>query len=137
MSTASTEHELRQATIDRRLREAGWDVTIPDQVGCGVALTADRVDESHTAYDDSREFADYVLYGCAHSPVTVIEAKRSSRDALADEQQAQDYADALEAQYGCRPMMFLTNGPTIWIWDSQQAAPREVSGFFTLYDIER
>lgn len=137
MPTSPTERETRQDIIDRRLREAGWDVANPDQVGREVALTADRADESRTGYGEASEFADYVLFGRDRSPVAVVEAKRSSRDALAGKRQAQDYADALEAQYGRRPLIFLTNGPTIWFWDSQQSAPREVSGFFTLYDIER
>lgn len=142
MSTSSTEQETRQQIIDRRLKQAGWDVRNPDQVLTEVELLAPSGDqpavgESASEFGENSEFADYALLGRDRLPVAVVEAKRSSRDALAGKRQALDYADRIESQYGRRPLIFLTNGTVIWFWDSEDAAPRKVNGFFTLYDIER
>lgn len=142
MSTSPTEQDARQEVIDHRLKDAGWDVTDPAQVVREAELfappaNASGVSETGGEFGAASEFADYVLLGRDRLPVSVIEAKRSSRDALAGKRQALDYADRIEAQYGRRPLIFLTNGSVIWFWDSEQAAPRKVSGFFTQYDIER
>jgi len=137
-----TEKQTRQDIIDRRLKEVGWDVSNPRQVIREVELfvhhgDADRAGEASSEYGAESEFADYALVGRDALPVAVIEAKRTSRDALAGKRQALDYATDIERETGRRPLIFLTNGPTIWFWDSEQAAPRQVGGFFTLYDIER
>ncbi len=93
--------------------------------------------EESAEYGKEPEFADYVLLGRDQLPIAVIEAKRTSRDAIVGKRQAQDYADDIEQKISRRPLIFLTNGNAIWFWDSLQAAPRQVSGFFTLNDIER
>lgn len=138
---SSTEKQTRQEIIDRRLREAGWDVTNPNQVLQEVRLFVERADDTardaSAEYGSDAEFADYLLLGRDRLPVAIVEAKRTSRDAIAGKRQAQDYADDIEHKVGRRPLIFLTNGHTIWFWDSEQAAPRKVSGFFTLNDIER
>lgn len=138
---SSTEKQTRQEIIDRRLKEAGWDVTNPNQVSQEVRLFVERADDTardaSAEYGSDAEFADYLLLGRDRLPVAVVEAKRTSRDAIAGKRQAQDYADDIERTIGRRPLIFLTNGHTIWFWDSEQAAPRKVSGFFTLNDIER
>jgi type I restriction enzyme, R subunit len=142
LQSASSERETRQVTIDKRLAEVGWDVNDPQKVVREIELLAPpsavtRVSASRAEYGEGSEFADYVLLGRDQMPMAVVEAKRSSRDALAGKRQAQDYANRIEAQFGRRPIIFLTNGPTIWFWDDEQAAPRRVSGFFTQYDLER
>jgi type I restriction enzyme R subunit len=139
VSTSPTEQDARQEVIDRRLKDAGWDVTDPAQVVREAELfappaNASGVSETGGEFGATSEFADYVLLGRDRLPISVVEAKRSSRDALAGKRQALDYADRIEAQYGRRPLIFLTNGSIIWFWDSEDAAPRKVSGFFTQYE---
>jgi hypothetical protein len=62
----------------------------------------------------SNEFADYALLDRLGRPLAIVEAKKSSRDALSGERQAADYADALRAKHGIDPFVFLANGDEIW-----------------------
>ena len=55
-------------------------------------------------------FVDYVLWGNDGKPFAVVEAKRTRKDANVGQQQAKLYADALERQFGQRPIVFYTNG---------------------------
>ncbi|TFD62717.1 DEAD/DEAH box helicase [Cryobacterium suzukii] len=41
------------------------------------------------------------------------------------------YADALEQQFGQRPVIFYTNGFDQWMRDDQQYPARQVAGFYT------
>ncbi len=62
----------------------------------------------------------------------MVEAKKTSRDVEAGRKQAALYADALEAQYGQRPVIFVTNGYDIQIWDDKQGyPPRAIFGFYS------
>lgn len=59
----------------------------------------------------------------------MIEAKRTRRSPAEGQQQAKLYADGLEARYGQRPVIFLTNGYEHWIWDDAAYPKREIQGF--------
>jgi type I restriction enzyme R subunit len=52
------------------------------------------------------------------------------------QQQAKLYADALEQQFGRRPVIFYSNGYQHWLWDDTQYPPREVQGFFKQPELE-
>jgi type I restriction enzyme R subunit len=93
-------------------------------------------EQGESAYP-SDEFADYVLLGRDNKPLAIVEAKRSSRDALAGKRQAADCADRLLVQHNFDPFIFLANGETTWFWDRVVSAPYQVSGFFTQSDLER
>lgn len=83
------------------------------------------------------QFVDYVLLDSDGVPIALVEAKRTSRDALAGKRQAADYADQIKRRFGVDPFIFLTNGTEIWFWDRERYPPRRVSGFYTLEDLER
>lgn len=68
--------------------------------------------------------------------MALVEAKRTRRDATAGRQQAKLYADALEAAFGRRPVIFYSNGYEHWMWDDVVAPPRQVAGFFTRDELE-
>jgi len=53
-------------------------------------------------------------------------------------QQASLYADALEAQFGRRPIVFSTNGYEHWIWDDHADGypARRIGGFYTADELE-
>ena len=76
-----------------------------------------------------RGFVDYVLRGADGRPLALLEAKRTRVDPRAGQQQAKLYADALERQYGQRPLIFLSNGYDHWIWDDTRYPPRPIQGF--------
>ncbi len=77
-----------------------------------------------------------MLPGTDDLSLTIVEAKRSSRDALAGKEQARNYVIAIEAQTGCRPLVFLAYGDELRYWDLSNN-PRRVGGFFRRQDLER
>ena len=118
-----TEHETRQRLIDRDLARAGW------KVGYNGTNTAE-VTQEQVLVNSGR--ADYVLWDDNGKPLAVIEAKKTSRDVEAGRKQAIGYANALETQYGQRPVIFTANGHDITIWDDAQGyPPRPLFGFYS------
>ena len=116
-----SESETRQRLIDRDLAAAGW------KVGHQGASTAEVTQEHPLA---TGERADYVLWDVNGKPLAVVEAKKTSRDVEAGRKQAALYADALEKQYGQRPVIFTTNGHDIEIWEHGYP-PRAIFGFYS------
>lgn len=104
--------------IDRRLREAGWDIEDKTQVAT----------EENTAKGE----ADYLLLDGRGRPLAVVEAKRFSKDPTTAKTQAEGYARSLKAPY-----VFLSNGEGTYFWDYDRYPERLVEGFFTRGDLER
>ena len=65
-----------------------------------------------------------------------MEAKRTRKDSRVGQQQAKLYADALEARFGQRPVIFYSDGYEHWIWDDQRHPPRPIQGFLTRDELE-
>lgn len=122
-----TEAQTRIQYIDQQIERAGWP-----------AGTADLEEEFEvsSAGEPEHGFADYLLRSASGDPLALIEAKRTSRDAVAGKEQARRYADAILAGTGHRPLIFLANGRETWYWD-EISNPRLVSGFFTRGELER
>ena len=80
--------------------------------------------------------ADYVLYDDSNKPLAVIEAKKTCYDPAKGRQQAKEYADILEKQYGRRPVVFLTNGFDTRIIDNRYPE-RKVAGIYSKRDLEK
>jgi type I restriction enzyme R subunit len=123
------EAKTRKYLIDLELREAEWDVgengLSTEQVGQEVPVT-DQPTKSGNG------FVDYVLWDDDGLPLAVIEAKKTSTNALLGKKQAKDYANALEKEHGQRPVIFYTNGHDIYIWDDvQKYPPRKVYGYYS------
>lgn len=116
----ANEAATRDTYIDLLLAEAGW-------------LLADEQDREFPIEgmpNGARVgYADYVLWGDDGLPLAVVEAKRTRRSPAEGQQQAKLYADGLEARYGQRPVIFLTNGYEHWIWDDAAYPKREIQGF--------
>lgn len=119
------EKATRDAFIDVLLKEAGWDLLTPGKdteypIATGMPTKT------------GKGFVDYVLWGDDGKPLAVVEAKKTQRDARDGQQQAKLYADALEAQFNRRPVIFYTNGYETYLWDDGLGyPPRQVQGFFT------
>ena len=116
------EDETRHLFIDLLLREAGWALGDPRDREFPVTGMPNKGGDG---------FVDYVLWGDDGLPLGLVEAKRTTRDARAGQEQARLYADALGRQFGQRPVIFYTNGYEHWIWDDTQYPPRQVAGFYT------
>lgn len=131
------ERKTRKERIDQQLARAGWAVGSRRFIEelCVLPVSAVRAPNSVTA--SSYEFVDYALLDRIARPIAIVEAKRSTRDALEGERQASDYADAICAEHGVDPFIFLANGNEIWFWHRRLYPPRKVSGFFTEDDLLR
>ncbi|MFC4373752.1 DEAD/DEAH box helicase family protein [Nocardia halotolerans] len=120
------EAQTRRDLVDLMLHESGW------------ALDHKRDREFPVAGmpDSKNGFVDYVLWGADGLPLAVVEAKKTSVDPMAGQQQAKLYADCLEQQYGRRPVIYYSNGFEHHCWDDLRYPPREVAGFHTRDELE-
>lgn len=116
------EAETRELLIDVLLRESGWD---PAQRNVREYEVSGMPNKSGTGY------VDYVLWNDNGKPLALVEAKRTTRSYDEGQHQARLYADCLEETFGVRPVIFMSNGYEIWIWDDEQYPPRSVLGFYT------
>lgn len=121
-----SEYETRTRYIDVDLKLTGWtfnkDVSIeyevkgmPNPRGLG--------------------YVDYVLFGDNGKPLALIEAKRTSVDVNQGKRQAKLYADCLERLHSQRPIIFLSNGFEMKIWDDIEYPDRQVSGVYSKSDL--
>tara|TARA_R110002020_G_scaffold26460_30_gene85567 strand:+ start:23577 stop:26300 length:2724 start_codon:yes stop_codon:yes gene_type:complete len=81
-------------------------------------------------------YIDYVLWGADGKPLGLVEAKATKHDSRRGQQQSKLYADCLEARYGQRPVIFLSNGYEHWIWNDTVAPPRQIGGFYKRDELE-
>lgn len=121
------EAETRDRYIDLLLREAGWPLDRPEDIEF-------RVDGMPN--QEGVGYIDYVLWGADGKPLGLVEAKRTRKDARKGQQQAKLYADALEARFGQRPVIFYSNGYEHWIWDDTRNPPRQIGGFYKRDELE-
>lgn len=126
------ESQTRATLIDTQLAHAGWSSNRRTL----IEEYALHVKEPDPPYG-SDQYADYVLLSSNNEPLAIVEAKKSSRDALAGKRQAADYADLIVERFGFDPFIFLTNGNEIQFWDRVNYPPRIISGFYTRDDLER
>ncbi|WP_254911255.1 DEAD/DEAH box helicase family protein [Pseudoalteromonas sp. A601] len=111
------EDETRKRIIDLDLRAAGWHVALDDESTEDVGKEVKVTDQPTTT---GIGYVDYVLWDDDGKPLAVIEAKRSRENIEKGRQQATLYANALEKQYGQRPVIFYSNGWDIKILDDAQ-----------------
>lgn len=128
------EAETRRLLIDMMVREAGWEIL--DTKGARhPAKACVEVEVKGMPNNHGIGYADYVLFGDDGRPLAVIEAKRTSVDPHAGEQQARLYADCLEAEYGVRPAIYFTNGYETWLIDGIGYPKRQVYAFHSKEDL--
>ncbi|WP_282115038.1 DEAD/DEAH box helicase family protein [Pseudoalteromonas arctica] len=111
------EDETRKRIIDLDLRNAGWNVALDDKSTEDVGKEVKVTDQPTTT---GIGYVDYVLWDDDGKPLAVIEAKRTRENIEKGRQQATLYANALEKQFGQRPVIFYSNGWDIKILDDAQ-----------------
>jgi type I restriction enzyme, R subunit len=116
-----SEFDTRRAYLDLYLEEAGWSH--------GQSCTHEH-EVQGMPNASGTGFVDYVLWGDDGKPLALVEAKRTSRDPMDGQRQAELYANCLEQRYGQRPLIFLSNGYRHRLWDDLRYPPREVQGFY-------
>lgn len=119
------EAETRALIIDLLLKEAGWALDQPQDREYPVTNLPT------SAAPSGKGKVDYVLWDDDGKPLAVVEAKRATRDPKQGKHQAELYANALEAQFKQRPVIFYTNGYRTYLFDDLNYPPREVQGFYT------
>ncbi|CCJ36023.1 type I restriction enzyme EcoKI subunit R [Methanoculleus bourgensis MS2] len=138
------ELRTRKEKIDVYLAEQGWDVT--DRAS--VILEVDTRQSDFLAYsyktvaetlknDLESKYVDYLLLDSLGAPLAIIEAKRTSKDPLIGQKQAEQYADDIKWQTGKDVFIFLSNGYEIWFWDRERYPLRQLKGFYAQKDLER
>ena len=123
-----SEAQTRERYIDLVIENEGWIIgknCIPEVEITGIPTPS------------GKGKADYVLYGDNGKPLAVIEVKKIDIDPRIAKNQAKEYADALEKQYGTRPVIFFTNGLDYYIWDDTDYAERKVSSIYSKKDLEK
>ncbi|MFI3242395.1 MAG: DEAD/DEAH box helicase family protein [Alphaproteobacteria bacterium] len=130
-----SEEKTRKHFIDVMLKQAGWDIS-EDGSNTQEVTQEEPVEGQPTATGTG--YVDYVLWDKDGSPLAVIEAKKTSIAPEKGKKQASLYADALEKQYGRRPIIFYTNGFDTKIWDDvNKYPPRAVWGFYSKESLKR
>ncbi|MFA7072961.1 MAG: DEAD/DEAH box helicase family protein, partial [Methanoculleus sp.] len=138
------ELRTRKEKIDVYLAEQGWDVT--DRAS--VIPEVDTRQSDFLAYsyktvaetlknDLESKYVDYLLLDSLGAPLAIIEAKRTSKDPLIGQKQAEQYADDIKWQTGKDVFIFLSNGYEIWFWDRERYPLRQLKGFYAQKDLER
>jgi type I restriction enzyme R subunit len=104
--------------IDRKLREADWDIEDKNQVSTEETSESGR--------------SDYILRDSRGHSIAIIEAKRFSIDPASAKQQALSYAESINVGF-----IFLSNGEEIYFWDYKNRPEQKVTTFFSQRDLEK
>lgn len=127
-----SEFETRKRYIDWDLGLAGW--SIGDDVVEERKVHGMPVEPGNNT---GTGYIDYLLLGKDGRPLAILEAKRTSKSAQKGKQQARLYADCLQAEFGYRPLIFLSNGFDTFFIDDESGPERQVSGVFSRDDLQR
>lgn len=123
------EKTTRRLLIDKLISDAGW---IIDSDGKSTNEVGQEIEVDGQPTETGKGYVDYVLWNDDGKPLAVIEAKKTSIDPDIGKKQATLYADSLERKYNQRPVIFLTNGHDIQIWnDKENEPPRKIYGFYS------
>ena len=144
--TTVTEYRTRKEKVDVLLKKSGWNVN--DQTDVVIEVDTKQSDFKKSNYKtvketlhdpnaDQKAYADYLLLDSSGSPLAVIEAKKTAKDPILGQKQAEDYADDIKEQTGKDVFVFLTNGYEIWFWNRPLENPRMVKGFHDRSSLER
>ena len=129
-----TENQTRKEIIDQQLSIAGWDLNDYSQVVEEYSVLS-KVTEPQNEYNTT--FSDYVLLGRDGTPIAVVEAKKTAKDAEIGREQAKQYCEGIEKEKGFLPFCFYTNGTDIFFWNIGHYPPKKVIGFPSRRDLER
>lgn len=125
-----SEEKTRKQQIDRMLVKAGWKIS---DDGTNTDEVAQEFEVKHQPTNTGIGYVDYVLLNNDGKPMAVIEAKKTSASAEKGKKQAELYADAIEKDYGIRPVIFYSNGFETYIWNDAEKnqPPRRIYDFYS------
>lgn len=146
-----SEEQTRKSKIDIFLREQGWRLPTQNKLSNLPTLRVSDVKSSYgnsvlteidtkqsnfntrdyktisDTLNNSKEsrYADYLLLDKKGEPLAIIEAKRTSKDPILGQKQAEQYAKDIFDQTKKPIFIFLTNGYEIWFWNWNHPEPFE------------
>ncbi len=140
---SESERETRDL-IDVMLKKADWDPK-------DVSKVIQEVDTKQSDFEariyktraetlkteEEKAYADYLLLDKYGAPLAVVEAKKTTKDPILGQQQAEDYADDIQRQTHNDVFIFLTNGYENWFWNRPHETLRMVKGFHGRNALER
>ena len=138
------EAKTRKEKIDPLLKDAGWDLDDPSQVirevntkqSDFVKLVYKTFEQTYES-NEEKAYADYLLLDSASEPLALIEAKKTAKDSIAGQKQAEEYANNIKKQTGKDVFIFLTNGYEIWFWNREYERLRPLKGIYSRDDLEK
>ncbi|MGB9023194.1 MAG: DEAD/DEAH box helicase family protein [Candidatus Bathyarchaeia archaeon] len=139
-----TEQQTRKDLINPLLEKAGW--RLKDRTKLVEEVDTKQSDFSRRDYrtvdetlknDADSAYVDYLLLDSTGAPLAIVEAKRTSRDPVVGQQQAEMYADDINRQTNQDLFVFLTNGYEIWFWNRPFESLRMIKGFHSREALER
>ena len=139
-----SELQTRRDLIDPMLEKAGWKLKDRTKVVEEVdtkqsdfkARIYRTIDETLRNDADSA-YVDYLLLDTTGAPLAVVEAKRTTRDPVLGQEQAEMYVQDIKKQTGHDLFIFLTNGYEIWFWNYPHQSIRPIKGFHSREALER
>jgi len=141
--TLRTEQQTRKDLINPLLEKAGWGLADRTRVVEEVDTRQSdfkvrdyRTIDETLRNDAESAYVDYLLLDSMGSPLGIVEAKRTSRDPVLGQQQAEMYADDIKNQTRRDLFIFLTNGYEIWFWNRPHEPLRMVKGFHSREALE-
>ena len=134
-----SEAETRKDKIDPLLKRVGWQKEYIKE-----EINPVKSDFKRKEYVSNKQiiergvdrFIDYLLLDEDHSPLAIIEAKRTSISVEKGEIQARTYREDIEKNLGFKVPIFLTNGET-WHYIDDLDRRRQVKLPFTQKDLHR
>jgi type I restriction enzyme, R subunit len=125
-----TESQTRSLLINPQLLAAGWKLSDRTQVRFEVPVVG---------YDPApwNGITDFCLYQPSAHVLSVVEAKRASRNPREGEEQLRQYITEIARNQDFAPFGFMGNGLNTWFWEVGLAHPRLVASFFSPADLER
>ena len=146
-----SEEQTRKNKIDVFLREQGWRIQVQDNYSNNNTLIVSDIKSSYgnsvlteidtkqsdfkardykTISDTLRNdkisrYADYLLLDKKGWPLAIIEAKRTSKDPILGQKQAEQYAKDIFDQTKKPVFIFLTNGYETWFYNWNYPEPFE------------
>jgi type I restriction enzyme, R subunit len=105
-----SESQTRVTLINPQLKVAEWKLSDRSQVRFEVPVQG---------YDatPSPGITDYCLYEPSGLVLSVVEAKRTSRNPRDGEEQLRSYVEEIARQQPFAPFGFMANGLTTWFWE--------------------
>lgn len=139
-----SEYKTRREKIDTLLKRCGW--VSKDRTKVIEEVDTKQSDFNYGKYKtmpqtlknpEDSAYADYLLLDSKGLPLAIVEAKRTSKDPILGQRQAEGYVADIKQQTGKDTFIFLTNGYEIWFWNKPFENPRMVNGFHDRNSLER